>query len=91
MNILPLILITAILLYGCRLAGFVVDLGGPSERRDQLLRFVPLSVLPALITISILRQPDLIVGKIAALLVVGVVVLALRRKRSDSAESHTLP
>jgi branched-subunit amino acid transport protein len=89
MNIVPLIMVAAILLYGCRVAGFVVDLGGPSVRRDQLLRFVPLSVLPALITISILRQPDQIGGKIVALVVVGVIVLALQRRRTGSEKAHS--
>ena len=36
-------------------------------------------VLPALITISILRQPDQIGGKIVALLVVGIIIWAVRR------------
>jgi branched-subunit amino acid transport protein len=91
MDILALILVTATLVYGCRLAGFALDLGGPSPRRDQLLRFVPLSVLPALITLSILREPQFSGVKLVALVMVGVVILAIRRRRSDSAESHNLP
>jgi branched-subunit amino acid transport protein len=79
MSIFPLIVGMAVVVYGCRLAGFALRLEAPSARREQWLHFVPLSVFPALIVLAILGKPEFAGMKSAALLLAGVIIWAARR------------
>lgn len=82
MTILPLITAAAVVIYACRLAGFSLNLSETAPYRDQFLRFVPRAVLAALITLSVMCEPEQMGMKGAVLLVVGVVLLGMRRFRA---------
>lgn len=78
MTLFALMLISAALIYACRLTGLLVDFGNLSPHHEQFLRYIPLSVLPALITLSILREPNRIPLNIAILGLAAVIFYSLR-------------
>lgn len=80
MDIVPIILVAGSLVYLCRLAGFTLDLSGVSSRREQFLRFIPLCVLSALITLSVLHEPEFMGIKAAALMIATGIIWKTRRK-----------
>lgn len=80
MDSLLVIMVAASLVYGCRVAGFTLNLSGASAARDRVLHFIPLAVLPALITQSILHGGESIPVKAAVLMMAGFVMWGMKRR-----------
>ena len=78
MTLFALMLISAALIYACRLTGLLVDFGNLSPHHEQFLRLIPLSVFPALITLSILREPAHIPLNMAILGLAAIIYYSLR-------------
>lgn len=64
----------AVLVYLCRLSGFVLHIKQSSPALERFLSFVPLAVFSALVVPSLAREPELLGLKLLALATAGVVM-----------------
>lgn len=73
---LLLVAAAALIIYLCRLGGFVL----PAARlRTAALAYVPVTVFTALTVSPLLRNADFVGGKLIALLVAGLIVWRTRQ------------
>lgn len=81
---LILIGFAALIVYACRWLGLNIDIPANSPERAAYLRAIPFAVLSALITVSVLRQPEQMGLKIVLIVVVGIAIQAnrLRSRRA---------
>lgn len=79
MDAFLLITLVAGVVYACRVSGFVLNVQHTPAWMEQYLHFVPIAVFAALVVPSVIREPDLLSLKLAALLVAGVFVWRTRR------------
>lgn len=68
------ILIIAVIVYLCRLSGFLVRFKTTSPLLQTYLNFVPIAVFAAVIVPSTLREPNLISMRLVALFTATVVI-----------------
>lgn len=71
---MSILLLAALILYLCRLGGFVL----PPIRSDAL-RFVPVAVFAALTVSPLLKNADFMPAKLVALFIAGAVVWRTRQ------------
>lgn len=74
MNVIGLLLATAVLIYLCRLSGFGLTCLAASTSLARFLHFVPIAIFSALIVPSLTNQPALLVHKVIALTAAGAVI-----------------
>lgn len=79
MAALPVIVISALIIFLCRLAGFALNIRQPSEFYRAFLRFVPVAVFTVLVVSALFKQPDTLPQKLAALLIAAGVMKTTRR------------
>ena len=75
---ITLIVITAVLVYLCRISGFALTEMATSPRLGRFLHFVPIAVFSALVVPSIISEPTLLVHKVIALATAGLVIRRTR-------------
>lgn len=79
MEFFPIIVFSAMLMYVCRLAGFIVNISRPFPQSETFLHYLPISVLCALTASSLLHEPASIGVKGIAFIASGIVVWKMQR------------
>ena len=74
MNVMYILIATAVLIYLCRYSGFTLARLAVSTRLAQFLHFVPIAIFSALIVPSIISEPTLLGRKVIALALAGAVL-----------------
>jgi branched-subunit amino acid transport protein len=69
----------AVVIYLCRVSGFLLHERLAASSWDRRLSFVPIGVFSALIVTSVMGQPDLISAKVIALVIGSMVIARTRR------------
>lgn len=79
MNTFLLIILITLLIYACRLSGFIVQPKQTPQWLQTYLHFVPIAVFSALIVPSVLREAELLPLEFIALAIAGLSMWKLRR------------
>jgi branched-subunit amino acid transport protein len=79
MNLYLLIILLAIVIFICRLSGFIVQPKHTPPYLETYLRFVPIAVFSALIVPSLLLESELLGIKFLALGIAGAIMWWIRR------------
>jgi branched-subunit amino acid transport protein len=79
MNTMVLIVVLALVVYLCRLSGFVLKIQNTSLAWEQFLRYVPISVFSALVVPSLIGDIDLLGIKVVALGVATAILLRTKQ------------
>lgn len=74
MDTVWVLMVAAVLVYLCRLSGFVLNIQQSSAALARFLAFVPLAVFSALVVPSLTREPELLTVKLLALVAGGLVM-----------------
>ena len=78
MNVIYVLIATAVLIYLCRYSGFTLTWLAASTRLARFLHFVPIAIFSALIVPSLISDPDLLERKVIALALAGIVIRRTR-------------
>jgi branched-subunit amino acid transport protein len=78
MNVIYVLIATAVLIYLCRFSGFTLTWLAASTRLARFLHFVPIAIFSALIVPSISSEPAFLGRKVIALIAAGVVIRRTR-------------
>lgn len=73
-NVVYVLIATAVLIYLCRLGGFTLTWPATSTRLARFLHFVPIAIFSALIVPSLINDPDLLGRKVIALALAGLII-----------------
>ena len=65
---------SALVVYLCRLSGFIFTRLTSSRQLERFLHFTPIAVFSALLVPSVIREPELLGSKLIALAVAGLVM-----------------
>ena len=79
MDIQPVIAASTLIVYLCRVSGFILSERQISLKWREILRFMPIAVFSALTVLALVRDPDGLIAKSAALLAAGAVFWRTRR------------
>ena len=78
MNVIYVLIATAVIIYLCRYSGFTLTRLAASTRLARFLHFVPIAIFSALIVPSLTIESPLLGRKLIALIVAGAVIWRTR-------------
>lgn len=74
MNTFWIIAGATLLIYLCRVSGFILPIAKQSRKWEQVLHLLPIIIFSVLFISPLVRQPDLILAKFLSLFVTAVIV-----------------